>query len=97
LKVSFSPRSLAQLEEVHRAISDRNPAAARDVIRRIQALCSGLADFPNIGTTTDQPGVLVLPVVRYPYAIFYKVLEDQDAVRILRIRHTSRRVKVPKG
>ena len=31
----------------------------------------------------------VIPLVRYPYKIFYRILADR--IRILHIRHTSRR------
>jgi plasmid stabilization system protein ParE len=44
-----------------------------------------------MGTKTDQPGVRVLPVVRYPYLIFYLLTPAMDEVRILRIRHGRRK------
>lgn len=91
MKVAYSWRSLRQLEEIHAYISERNPRAAREVIVRIRELCEQLAEFPGIGTETDQVGVRLLPAVRYPYNIFYMVLPDQDEIRILRIRHGSRR------
>ncbi len=31
----------------------------------------------------------VIPLIRYPYKIFYRVFED--AIRVLHIRHASRR------
>jgi plasmid stabilization system protein ParE len=34
-----------------------------------------------------------MPVARYPYNIFYPMLRDRQAVRILRIRHGARRSK----
>jgi toxin ParE1/3/4 len=48
-----------------------------------------------MGRMTDQPGVRVLPVVRYPYLIFYTVVDESDEVRILRIRHGRRRPLAP--
>ncbi len=91
MKVRYSPRALAQLEEIHAYIGARNPRAAIAVTARIQELCERLGEFPGIGTATDQEGVRVLPVVRYPYLIFYKILDEADEVRILRIRHGARR------
>ena len=38
----------------------------------------------------ERPGVHVAALVRYPYKIFYRTLDD--GVRILHIRHTSREV-----
>jgi plasmid stabilization system protein ParE len=37
----------------------------------------------------QRPGVRVVPLIRYPYKIFYRIADD--TVRILHIRHTSRR------
>ena len=37
-----------------------------------------------------RPGVHVAALVRYPYKIFYRILDDR--VKILHIRHTSRPV-----
>ena len=66
MKVSYAPRALLQLEEIRDYIAPRNPRAAREVVARIQELCDKLGDFPGMGPTTDQPGVRMLPVVRYP-------------------------------
>ena len=91
MKVTYSRRSLRQIEEIHDYVSERNPRAVREVIVRISELCERLSEFPKIGTATDQPSVRMLPVVRYPYNIYYAVLADQDEVRILRVRHGARR------
>jgi plasmid stabilization system protein ParE len=32
-----------------------------------------------------------LPVVRYPYVVFYTIMPDENEVRILRIRHGRQR------
>ncbi len=91
MKVSYSLRVLRQLEEVHAYISERNPRAAAEVIGRIRDLCERLGEFPGLGTETDQAGVWRLPVVRYPYNIYYLILPAEDEVRILRVRHGARR------
>ena len=91
MRVTYSRRALRQLEEIHAYIDERNPQAAREIIARVGALCEQLGAFPGIGTQTDQAGVRVLPVVRYPYNIFYMLIPGQDEVRILRIRHSARR------
>lgn len=91
MKVTYSRRSLRQLEEIHAYIDERNPRAAREVIARIRDLCERLGEFPGIGTLTDQADVRILPVVRNPYNIFYIVISEQAEVRILRIRHGARR------
>ena len=42
-----------------------------------------------MGVATVEPGVVMFPLVRYRYLVFYKVLGHE--VRIIRIRHTSRK------
>lgn len=68
-------------------------ARAREVAVRIKALCQQLGEFPGMGSLTDQDGVQMLPVVRYPYNIFYMILADRDDVRVPRIRDGRRRRK----
>jgi plasmid stabilization system protein ParE len=48
-----------------------------------------LREYPGMGAVTDEPGVIMFPLVRYRYLIFYKVLSDE--VRIIRVRHASRK------
>ena len=91
MKVRYSGRALLQLDEIHRYITQFNPSAAAQVIARIEELCEKLGEFSGMGHKTEQTGVRVLPVVRYPYLIFYKIMPDEDEVRILRIRHGRRR------
>jgi toxin ParE1/3/4 len=91
MKVRYSKRALVQLEDIYLYISQFNPRAAGQVVARIEELCARLAEFPGMGTKTDQENVRVLPVVRYPYLVYYAVQADRDEVRILRIRHGRRR------
>ena len=95
MKVRYSPRALAQLEEVHQYIAQHNPRAATAVVVRIEELCEKLGEFPGMGAATDQSGVRLVPVVRYPYLIFYTLITGSNEVRILRIRHGRRRPLAP--
>jgi addiction module RelE/StbE family toxin len=91
MKVRYSPRALSQLQDIHRYIAKRNPRAASNVIARIEELCERLGEFPGMGYISDHPDVRVLPVVKYPYLIFYSVIAAGNEVRILRVRHGRRR------
>lgn len=68
-----------------------NPSAASNLIDRIEALVLLLGQLPRMGRTTDKPGVRVIGVPGYPYLIFYRILEEEDELRILRVRHSARR------
>ena len=89
MKVSWSPRALAQLRAAHTYIAQNNPGAADEFVEAADALAGLLGEYPGMGVVTDEPGVIMFPLVRYRYLIFYKVLSDE--VRIIRVRHASRK------
>jgi len=91
MRISYSRRALAQIDEIFVYINKDNPAAARGFLERIDALVSLLGKYPLIGRTTDKASVRVMGMRRYPYLVFYKILLDTDEVRILRVRHMARR------
>ncbi len=65
-------------------------AVAITIEARIRAVIERIANHPQgAQRVTERLGVHVVPLIRYPYKIFYRVLDDR--VRILHIRHTSRR------
>jgi plasmid stabilization system protein ParE len=43
-----------------------------------------------MGVRTDEPGVIMFPLVRYRYLIFYKIVDGEE-IRIIRVRHASRK------
>lgn len=96
MKVRYSRRALLELEGIHGYISRFNPRAAGQVVARIEDLCTKLGDFPGMGHRTEHGDVRVLPVVRYPYLIFYTLMPASDEVIILRIRHGRRRPLSPR-
>jgi toxin ParE1/3/4 len=86
MKVSYSRVALAQLDDIFAYIAKDNPIAAANVVDEIEAVADHLAHFPFAGRLTDEGGVRMLVLSRYPYLIFYKVLPN-DNLRILRILH----------
>jgi len=91
MKVEYSNRALADLRKIsadsRRAFGDR---VAEALETRIRALIERISKDPLSAPEIEQrPGVHVVPLIRYPFKIFYRVLEDR--VRIQHIRHTARR------
>jgi plasmid stabilization system protein ParE len=90
MKVEYSRRATADLRKVSpdsRAFGD---AVASAVEERFREIVAYLADHPEaFAQVVERPGMRVVPLVSYPYKIFYRILEDR--IRILHIRHTSRR------
>ena len=87
MKVRFAPRARDDIAGIHSWLSERT-AAARTVISEIRRTADLIGEYPQIGRLTDIPGVKVLPVVRYPYLVYYTL--EPDEVVILHVRHGSR-------
>jgi hypothetical protein len=46
--------------------------------------------FPLMAPPTDEPGILELSIVRYPYKVYYELKGDEE-VWIIHIRDTRRK------
>lgn len=89
MKVRFTLRARADLEDIFAHLDQRAPAAARSVKAMIERQIAQLGDFPYMAPATDEPGIRELTMTRYPYKIYYEV--EGDEVRILHIRDARRR------
>ncbi len=86
MRVRWSESALTDIDEIFSYIHERNRTAALAVVERIEAVVGLLHDFPEAGHLTDEPGVRILPAVRYPYLIFYTI-DSAAEVIILHVRH----------
>jgi plasmid stabilization system protein ParE len=91
MTVRFNARALRQLKSIHAYIAEDNHRAAAEVIARIEELCFGLDQFPDMGYATDRRDIRVLVVGRYPYKIYYRTVQKTSAtdIQILAIRHSA--------
>jgi toxin ParE1/3/4 len=94
MNVVYAPRALRDLQGIDAYLSERNSVGAVNVLGAIKSSVDTLSFFPQIGRLVDDAGHRRVPVLRYPYVIFYRVTND-DLV-IFHIRHTSRRPIDPK-
>jgi plasmid stabilization system protein ParE len=63
---------------------------ARRFANRIDQIGERIGRFPyGFQEVAERPGVRRVPLVRYPYLIFYKVLADE--VIVLRVVHGARK------
>jgi plasmid stabilization system protein ParE len=91
MKVEYTNRAVADLRK---ASADSRSAfgelVAAQLEKRIQDVVAHIAAHPDAAPQVAQrPGVRVFPLIRYPYKIFYRVLVDR--IRIVHVRHASRR------
>ena len=90
MKVEYSNRATADLRKASASSLIFGDAVAVALEARIRRIIARIAEHPKSAQQViGRPGVHVVPLIRYPYKIFYRVLEDR--VRILHIRHSSRR------
>ena len=89
MNVVYAPRALRDLDGIAAYLSERNPDAAARVLGAIKSSIDTLSFFPQIGRIIDNADHRRVPVLRYPYVIFYRIAGEE--LLILHIRHTSRR------
>ena len=90
MKVEYSRRALADLEKAGRdSRASFGSDVAEAVERRIREVVARIEGAPGSGRELfARPGVHVVPLVKYPYKIFYEIAEMR--IEILHLRHTSR-------
>jgi toxin ParE1/3/4 len=89
MNVEYSKRATADLQKVSTDSRAFGELVAAAVEVRIREVITQIREHPKAKPLViERPGVHVAALVRYPYKIFYRILEDR--VRILHIRHTSR-------
>lgn len=88
MRTRLSPRAIADLDSIRDYLLPRSPRGAENVRRAIAKTVALLEHYPRAGPLCTIPGVRVIPVVRYNYLIYHKVITDE--VLILHISHAAR-------
>ena len=57
MKVVYGERARRDIGDIYDTIVQHNAKAAQRVENLIRAACEGLADFPFMSATTDEPNV----------------------------------------
>ena len=89
MKVRYTRRARADLEEIFDYLDAKAPAAALSVKSTIERRIAQLAIFPLMAPETDVRGVHELTIIRYPYKVYYEISAGE--VWILHIRDGRRR------
>ena len=89
MKIRYRPTAIAQLDAIFRNIAAHSPNSAARVVRKIKLSIDRLAEFPYSARASAVPGIRELPIVRYPYIVFYAVDDSAQEDHVLRVRHTS--------
>ena len=91
MRVEYSKRAVSDIRQiVAYYCRSGNPAVAERIAARIQEVVVQITGSPLSGRSVVQrPGIRVVLLSNYRYKIFYRVIGD--TIRIVHIRHTSRR------
>jgi plasmid stabilization system protein ParE len=73
MKVRYTRRARADLEEIFVYLDAKTPAAALSVKRTIERRVAQLAIFPLMAPETDVRGIHELTIIRYPYKVYYEI------------------------
>jgi toxin ParE1/3/4 len=89
VKLRYTLRGLAELNEALDYIEARSPQGARHVQARIQTIIDLLLEHPNVGQLTSNGRLRRMVVSPYPYLIFYEATTDEIVIH--GVRHAARR------
>jgi plasmid stabilization system protein ParE len=90
MRVVYGERARDDIARIYDSIALHNPVAAQAVEDLIRATCEALSEFPYASAATDEPGVRRIPLVRFPYTIFFRVNATSEVVEIARVLHAAR-------
>jgi plasmid stabilization system protein ParE len=90
MKVVYTQEALNNLDGILAFIATNYPTISAAFERRLRAVVMRIGAWPESAEeVAERPGVRVVPLIRYPYKVFYRI--TGDAVEILYIHHAARR------
>jgi len=89
VKLRYTLRGAAELDEVLDYIEARSPEGARRVQARIQIVINVLLQHLHAGQLTSRGRLRRIIASPYPYLIFYQVTEGEIVIH--GVRHGARR------
>ena len=93
-RLVIAPKFAADLTAIHDRIAKDSPANAVRVASRIMDALEPLLTVPHRAPIEPQPPGLRHPVRSVavpPYIIYFRAVEADKVVRVLRVRHGARR------
>jgi toxin ParE1/3/4 len=84
VRLRYTLRAAAELDEVLVYIEARSPQGARRVQARIQVIINLLLQHPHAGQLTSKSRLRRMIVSPYPYLIFYQATEDEIVIHGVR-------------
>ena len=89
MRLRYTSRALAEIEQLQDYIAERNPAAAAAMADKIRKRLADLVAHPSIGRLGRIAGTRELVVAGTPYLVAYRV--EADAIVVLAVIHGAQR------
>lgn len=81
MKVRWSTLALAELDAILTNLGSKHPDAAAHFEFRIRQIAERIGKYPQaFQEVAERPGIRRVPLVRYPYLVFYTVSVDEVIV-----------------
>ena len=93
MKLRWTPRAVADLEEISDYLVAASPQAWEHLLQRLERLSEAILDFPLMGKAGLVPGTRVFVVSGTPYILVFQVKDE--AVVIVSVR--DGRMRLPPG
>jgi toxin ParE1/3/4 len=91
MNIRYSPRATSDLESIREYLISRSPKGAANVLTAIYAAVEFIRRHPEAAEATRIRDVRAKIIRRYQFKIFYRVVNADNAIEIVHVRHTSRR------
>jgi plasmid stabilization system protein ParE len=89
MRVVFTDEALHDLDEILTFVAAHYPTIVSPFQQRLRTVLRRIGSWPKSAEEVEQrPGVRMVPLVRFPYKVFYQV--TGDAVEILHVHHAAR-------
>ena len=88
MRIRYTQPALADLETILSTIASRTPQGAKRVQSKLQTLVDLMSRYPMIGARTHDPSIRRLPILPYPYLVFYEASGDEIIIHA--VRHAAR-------
>ena len=93
-RVIVLPRAFADLDSILGHVAVSSPQGASTVVDQLWRAMQGLQEFPHrckVHEHRKDPALAVRSMPVWPYIVYYRVDDATRGVRILTVRHGSRR------
>jgi toxin ParE1/3/4 len=89
MKVVYTDEALEDLDGILAYIASHYPTVYDPFKGRLRSVISRISRWPDSAQeVAERPGVRVVPLIRYPYKVFYR--STGEVIEILHIHHAAR-------